>query len=60
MKVRNKMIKEQSKSCILFNFYDRHDVWHFLSGAGVFFAFVFSLTIDDDLKFTRTDRLRIF
>ena len=49
-----------NRECIFLNFFDGHDIWHFLGGAGVFFAFMFILTIDDDVKFMRENMLRIF
>ena len=45
-----------NRECIFLNFFDGHDIWHFLGGAGVFFAVMFILTIDDDVK----SMLRIF
>jgi len=31
------------------NYFDDHDVWHFLSSFGLFFALAFLLTLDDDV-----------
>ncbi|KRT79415.1 hypothetical protein AMK59_6962, partial [Oryctes borbonicus] len=39
-----------NQDCILLNFYDFHDVWHFLSAVGMFFMFMVLLTLDDDLS----------
>jgi len=49
-----------NKDCLLLDFFDGHDIWHFLGGAGVFFAFMFVLTIDDDVRFKRRDKIGIF
>jgi len=49
-----------NRPCVLFNFYDFHDIWHFLGGAGVFFTFMFILNIDEDVKYRRRDRLFVF
>ena len=49
-----------NRPCVLFNFYDFHDIWHFLGGAGVFFSFMFLLNIDEDVKYKRRDRLYVF
>ena len=38
----------------------RHDIWHFLGGAGVFFLFMFLLTIDQDVKYTAREKLHVF
>ena len=35
-----------NKPCIVEGFYDAHDVWHFLSACGMFFAFLVSLLGD--------------
>jgi len=50
----------KNEECILLDFFDSHDIWHFLGGAGVFFAFMFVLTIDDDVRFRRRDQMNIF
>merc|ERR1712129_499286 len=44
-----------NRPCTLFNFYDYHDIWHFLGGAGVFFTFMFILNIDEDVKYKRRE-----
>ncbi|KAJ8978861.1 hypothetical protein NQ317_009005 [Molorchus minor] len=44
--------RQFNKECILFRFYDYHDVWHFLSAIGMFFTFMVLLTLDDDLSHT--------
>ena len=49
-----------NRPCVLFNFYDYHDIWHFLGGAGVFFTFMFLLNIDEDVKYKRRDKLYVF
>lgn len=52
--------RKLNRECLFLNFFDKHDIWHFLGGAGLFFAFLFILTIDDDIRFRRTDMLSIF
>ncbi|MGH0179701.1 UNVERIFIED_CONTAM: hypothetical protein FKN15_002024 [Acipenser sinensis] len=32
--------REQNRECILLNFFDDHDIWHFLSAAAMFFSFL--------------------
>ncbi|ODM96325.1 SID1 transmembrane family member 1 [Orchesella cincta] len=39
----------QNNDCIIFGFYDSHDMWHFLSSAGLFCTAMLLLTVDDDL-----------
>ncbi|XP_070549052.1 SID1 transmembrane family member 1-like [Ptychodera flava] len=41
--------REGNRDCLLFDFYDHHDVWHFLSAFGLFFTFMTLLTLDDDV-----------
>ena len=38
----------------------RHDIWHFLGGAGLFFAFMFLLTIDEDIKYKKRTKIPVF
>ncbi|CAL8123944.1 unnamed protein product [Orchesella dallaii] len=35
--------------CLVMNFYDSHDMWHFLSSAALFCSAMVLLTVDDDL-----------
>nr|XP_056704013.1 SID1 transmembrane family member 1 [Euleptes europaea] len=52
--------REKNRPCILLGFFDDHDVWHFLSGAALFFSFLVLLTLDDDLDSVRRDRIPVF
>ena len=38
----------------------RHDIWHFLGGAGLFFVFLFILTIDEDIKYRFRTEIAVF
>ena len=43
--------KMANEECIPgLNFFDNHDLWHFLSSFGLFFGLMFLLTIDDDIS----------
>ena len=46
--------------CQYMDFFDNHDMWHFLSSAALFLAFVFLLTIDDDLLLVDRDKIEVF
>ena len=49
--------------CLLLSdetFFLRHDIWHFLGGAGVFFVFMFIITIDDDIKYKDRNTITVF
>uniref|UniRef100_A0A1I7Y4N4 SID1 transmembrane family member 1 n=2 Tax=Steinernema glaseri TaxID=37863 RepID=A0A1I7Y4N4_9BILA len=49
-----------NQDCILFRFYDTHDVWHFLSSLSVFLSFAVLINIDDDLISKRRDEIAVF
>ena len=34
--------RELNKECILLDFYDTHDIWHFLAAFALFFSFLVS------------------
>ncbi|KAK6174037.1 hypothetical protein SNE40_017386 [Patella caerulea] len=52
--------KEGNRQCLLLEFYDAHDIWHFLSAIGMFFGFLIILTLDDDLMLKRRDQIPVF
>ena len=41
--------RDLNQECILFDFYDTHDLWHMLSAYGLFLNAVVLLSLDDDL-----------
>ena len=40
--------------------YFRHDLWHFFGGAGLFFIFMFILTIDEDIRYKDRSKIAVF
>lgn len=52
--------KHFNQPCAMFSFYDNHDIWHFLSGASMFFSFMVLLTLDDDLIFIHRSKISVF
>ena len=50
LQVTPAMSREENMECYVEGFYDYHDVWHFFSACGMFFAFLVS-TIIVHLKF---------
>ena len=46
--------------CGYLDFYDNHDMWHFYSASALFLAFIFLLTIDDDLLITDRRDILVF
>ena len=49
-----------NQDCLLFNFYDSHDLWHFLSASGIFTTFMFFLNLDEDLRYTHRNVIPVF
>jgi len=49
-----------NRSCELLNFFDSHDIWHFLSALAMFFSFMVLLTLDDDLKDVHRSQIPVF
>ena len=49
-----------NQDCQLLNFYDNHDIWHFLSAASLFLSYMILLTIDDDLENIPRDKIPVF
>ncbi|KAM5281886.1 SID1 transmembrane family member 1 isoform 4-T4 [Ctenodactylus gundi] len=52
--------REKNRECVLLDFFDDHDVWHFLSATALFFSFLVLLTLDDDLDMVRRDQIPVF
>jgi len=52
--------RDINSHCILLEYFDGHDVWHFLGGAAVFFTFMFIFTIDEDLKYKKRSEIKVF
>ncbi|XP_071111352.1 SID1 transmembrane family member 1-like isoform X1 [Haliotis cracherodii] len=52
--------RESNRDCILLEFYDAHDVWHFMSAVSLFLSFLILLLLDDDLSLKRRDRIPVF
>ena len=49
-----------NRDCDIFDFYDYHDIWHFLSAAGLFFCFMLLITLDEGLLDTDTQSILVF
>ena len=49
-----------NQDCMLLGFFDQHDIWHFLGGFGLFFTFMFLLTLDDDLLDVSQHKIPVF
>ena len=46
--------------CSYMDFFDNHDMWHFFSATALFLAFIFLLTIDDDLLLEQRKKIDVF
>ena len=49
-----------NEPCMYMDFFDNHDMWHFFSATALFLAFIFLLTIDDDLLLEDRKHIRVF
>ncbi|EEB18039.1 conserved hypothetical protein [Pediculus humanus corporis] len=49
-----------NQPCQLLNFYDNHDIWHFISAASMFFSFMVLLTLDDDITYADRSKILVF
>jgi len=52
--------RNMNELCQFMDFFDNHDMWHFLSATSLFLAFIFLLTIDDDLLLTDRTNIKVF
>uniref|UniRef100_A0AAQ4P9B3 SID1 transmembrane family, member 2 n=1 Tax=Gasterosteus aculeatus aculeatus TaxID=481459 RepID=A0AAQ4P9B3_GASAC len=52
--------REHNRDCILLQFFDDHDIWHFLSSIAMFGSFLVLLTMDDDLDTVQRDKIFAF
>ncbi|KAJ8668220.1 hypothetical protein QAD02_009883 [Eretmocerus hayati] len=52
--------RTHNRPCVLLNFFDYHDIWHFLSALAMFFSFMMLLTLDDDLSDTHRSLIPVF
>ena len=49
-----------NEPCVLFGYFDTHDIWHFLSAIGLYIFLNIIYFIDDDLKHTPRTAISIF
>ena len=52
--------RNKNELCHVLDFFDNHDMWHFFSATALFLAFIFLLTIDDDLLLTDRNKIEVF
>ena len=51
--------RDLNQSCAVF-FFDNHDLWHFLSAAGLVSLFMMILTLEDDNMETPWEQIPVF
>jgi hypothetical protein len=49
-----------NEPCVLFGYFDTHDIWHFLSAIGLYIFMNIIYFIDDDLKETPRSSISVF
>ncbi len=52
--------RDGNEECIILDFYDSHDLWHFLSAFALFFSFVMLMNLDDNQQVVCRSKLRVF
>ena len=50
----------RNEECVLLDFYDNHDIWHFLSALALFSMYVSIFVIDDNIVFVKRENIDIF
>ena len=63
--VSDKMLTPQqsdtlNKPCVLFNYFDYHDLWHLFSSIGIFLLMVIFYKVDNDLINTENRYIKVF
>ena len=52
--------RDMNEECSVMDFFDNHDMWHFLSAAALFLTFIFLLSIDDDILSLKRAEISVF
>ena len=52
--------RNRNEECSFGDFYDNHDLWHFLSSTALFLALLFLLSLDDDLFNSPRNQIKVF
>jgi len=52
--------RDKNQRCQYGDFFDNHDIWHFLSSISLYYAFLGLLTIDDDLLHAKRKKIPVF
>lgn len=49
-----------NQPCVLFDYFDTHDVWHFLSATGIFLLLILLYVLDNGLEDVPRSDIRVF
>ena len=49
-----------NKPCTMFDYFDTHDMWHFMSAIGLFHALLNIFLLDQDLNYNKRENIAIF
>ncbi|XP_068898457.1 SID1 transmembrane family member 1-like [Tenebrio molitor] len=52
--------RQRNEECVLFDFYDVHDLWHFWSAGALYSTFMFLLTLDDNVAYKNRNEMAVF
>jgi hypothetical protein len=52
--------RDLNRPCVFMDFYDSHDIWHFLSSCALFFSFLFFMTLDDGIADWEHTNIQVF
>lgn len=52
--------RELNRDCLVLDFFDFHDIWHFLSAVSLFVSFLIVLNLDDDLDDVSRSKIKVF
>ena len=52
--------RDGNRDCLMLDFFDSHDLWHFTSAFGLFFSFVMLMTLDDNQDGVPRNKIRVF
>lgn len=52
--------KEMNKECVMWGYYDTHDMWHILSAYALFFTYLSVIKTDDNVATVRKEQLSVF
>ena len=52
--------RQGNADCLWGDLFDAHDIWHFFSAGGLFFAFIFLLILDDGIAHMPRSKIPVF